>query len=136
METRHDPGAATQPTRRLRRARALFFTVLPNGALVLATLTFAGYVMGLVRDRTFAHTYGASGELDAYNAAFVLPELALDVLVAGALVAPFIPIFTGLKAHPTVSATGARPEDELETGVAAPTPEAVPPPTATSAGRS
>ena len=29
--------------------------------------------MGLVRDRTFARTFGAGTELDAYNAAFVLP---------------------------------------------------------------
>ena len=113
-----------RPVAGWRRALDLFFTVLPKGALILATLTFAGYVMGLVRDRTFAHTFGASGELDAYNAAFVLPELALDVLVAGALVAPFIPIFTGLKTHPRATATGARAEDELETAIAAPVPEA------------
>jgi putative peptidoglycan lipid II flippase len=55
--------------------------------------------MGLVRDRLFARTFGAGPELDAYNAAFVLPELALDVIVAGALVAPFVPVFTGLKAE-------------------------------------
>ncbi len=115
-----------RPVTGWRRAVDLFFTVLPKGALVLSVLTFAGYVMGLVRDRTFAHTYGASGELDAYNAAFVLPELLLDVLVAGALVAPFIPIFTGLKTHPSATATGARAEDELETAIAAPVPEAVP----------
>ncbi len=56
-----------------------------------------GYAMGLVRDRIFARTFGAGPELDAYNAAFVLPELALDVLVAGGLVAPFIPVFIGLR---------------------------------------
>ena len=53
--------------------------------------------MGLVRDRTFARTFGAGPELDAYNAAFVLPELALDVLVAGGLAAPFVPIFLSLR---------------------------------------
>ena len=52
--------------------------------------------MGLVRDRLFARTYGAGAELDAYNAAFVLPELALDVLVASGLTAPFVPVFTSL----------------------------------------
>jgi putative peptidoglycan lipid II flippase len=72
-------------------------SALPRGALILSSLTFAGYVMGLVRDRMFAHTFGAGPELDAYNAAFVLPELALDVLVAGGLVAPFVPIFIGLR---------------------------------------
>jgi peptidoglycan biosynthesis protein MviN/MurJ (putative lipid II flippase) len=51
-----------------------------------------------VRDRIFAWTYGAGAELDAYNAAFVLPELLLDVLVASGLTAPFVPVFTTLGA--------------------------------------
>jgi putative peptidoglycan lipid II flippase len=72
--------------------------LLPRGAVLLAVLTFGGYAMGLVRDRIFARTFGAGTELDAYNAAFVLPELALDVLVAGGLTAPFVPIFLGLRA--------------------------------------
>ncbi len=83
----------------IRRVRDLLQRALPGGALLLASLTFGGYLMGLVRDRIFARTFGAGPELDAYNAAFVLPELALDVLVAGGLVAPFVPIFTGLRAE-------------------------------------
>ena len=71
--------------------------LIPVGALTLAALTMAGYVMGLGRDKILAHTFGAGAELDAYNAAFVLPELALDVLVAGGLVAPFVPLFLGLR---------------------------------------
>ena len=55
-------------------------------------------MVGLLRDRLFARTYGAGAELDAYNAAFVLPELALDVLVASGLTAPFVPVFTSLAA--------------------------------------
>src|SRR5512141_624511 len=78
-------------------ARTRLDRLLPRGAILLAVLTFGGYVMGLVRDRIFARTFGAGTELDAYNAAFVLPELALDVLVAGGLTAPFVPIFLGLR---------------------------------------
>jgi len=70
--------------------------LFPRGALLLSVLTFASYGMGLVRDRMFARTYGAGSELDAYNAAFVLPELTLDVLVASGLAAPFIPILARL----------------------------------------
>ena len=55
--------------------------------------------MGLVRDRIFARTFGAGTDLDAYNAAFVLPELLLDVLVEAGLAAPFIPIFLQLRAQ-------------------------------------
>ncbi len=78
-------------------ARTRVDRFLPRGAILLAVLTFGGYAMGLVRDRIFARTFGAGTELDAYNAAFVLPELALDVLVAGGLTAPFVPIFLGLR---------------------------------------
>ena len=76
--------------------RAVLARYLPQGAILLSVLTFTAYGMGLVRDRLFARTYGAGAELDAYNAAFVLPELALDVLVASGLTAPFVPVFTSL----------------------------------------
>ena len=76
-----------------RRLRALVGRFLPEGAALLSVLIFGSYLLGLVRDRTFARTFGAGAELDAYNAAFVLPELLLDVLVAAGLAAPFVPIF-------------------------------------------
>jgi putative peptidoglycan lipid II flippase len=65
---------------------------LPPGALLLSVLTFASYLMGLLRDRVFARTFGAGEELDVYNAALVLPELVLDVLVLAGLTAAFVPI--------------------------------------------
>jgi putative peptidoglycan lipid II flippase len=72
---------------------------LPQGAILLSVLSFGSYAMGLVRDRAFARTFGAGGELDAYNAAFVVPELLFDVLIAGGLAAPFVPIFMKLQAE-------------------------------------
>jgi putative peptidoglycan lipid II flippase len=77
--------------------RAMLGRLLPQGAILLSVLAFASYAAGLVRDRVFARTYGAGIELDAYNAAFVLPELLLDVLVASGLTAPFVPVFTTLR---------------------------------------
>ena len=71
---------------------------VPEGAALLSALIFGSYVMGLVRDRIFAQTFGAGAELDAYNAAFVLPELLFDVLVEAGLAAAFIPIFVNLRA--------------------------------------
>ena len=79
--------------------RALIDRFLPRGAIVLSVLTFGSYGMGLVRDRIFARTYGAGAELDAYNAAFVLPELLFDVFIAAGLAAPFVPIFLKLDAE-------------------------------------
>ncbi|MCA1570549.1 MAG: hypothetical protein LC798_09600 [Chloroflexi bacterium] len=85
--------------RLVSRLRALFASCLPEGAAVLSILIFGSYLMGLVRDRIFARTFGAGSELDAYNAAFVLPELLLDVLVEAGLAAPFIPIFLRLRSE-------------------------------------
>src|SRR5919204_334346 len=76
--------------------RPLLDRYLPQGALLLSVLTFGSYLMGLVRDRFFARTFGAGAELDAYNAAFVVPELLFDVIVAGGLAAPFVPVFSKL----------------------------------------
>ncbi|MEO5985383.1 MAG: lipid II flippase MurJ [Candidatus Limnocylindria bacterium] len=79
------------------RARGFVLRTVPRGAPLLSVLIFGSYLMGLVRDRIFARTFGAGSELDAYNAAFVLPELLLDVLVEAGLAAPFIPIFIRLR---------------------------------------
>lgn len=80
-----------------RRVSDLADRILPRGAAVLSVLIFASYVMGLVRDRIFARTFGAGADLDAYNAAFRLPELLFDVLVEAGLAAAFIPIFVRLR---------------------------------------
>jgi putative peptidoglycan lipid II flippase len=77
--------------------RRLIDRVFPRGALILSVLTFAYFAMGIVRNRALATTFGAGPELDAYNAAFKIPEIALDVLVAAGLTAPFVPIFNGLR---------------------------------------
>lgn len=82
---------------RVDAGRGILARFLPQGAILLSVLSFAAYAAGLVRDRLFARTYGAGIELDAYNAAFVLPELALDVLVAAGLTAPFVPVFATLR---------------------------------------
>jgi putative peptidoglycan lipid II flippase len=79
--------------------RLIVARFLPQGAILLSVLSFASYAMGLVRDRTFARTFGAGGELDAYNAAFVVPELLFDVLIAGGLAAPFVPVFIKVRSE-------------------------------------
>jgi putative peptidoglycan lipid II flippase len=66
--------------------------------MVVAVLYFGSYVVGLLRERLLAGTFGAGQELDAYNAAFQLPELLFDVLVEAGLAAAFIPIFARLRA--------------------------------------
>jgi putative peptidoglycan lipid II flippase len=53
--------------------------------------------MGLLRNRVLAREFGAGRELDAYNAAFQIPDLAFGLLVGGGLSAAFIPVFVRLR---------------------------------------
>ena len=78
-------------------ARSLLDRVFPRGAILLSVLSLAFFISGIIRNRVFANTYGAGAELDAYNAAFRIPEIALDVLVAAGLAAPFVPIYSRLR---------------------------------------
>jgi putative peptidoglycan lipid II flippase len=64
----------------------------PPGAILLSVLTFGSYLMGLLRDRVFARSFGAGEELDVYNAALLLPELVLNMLVLSGLGAAFVPV--------------------------------------------
>ena len=84
----------------MRLIRALLDRVFPRGAITLSILSLGYFGMGLVRNRVFANTFGAGPELDAYNAAFRIPEIALDILVASGLSAPFVPIFIRLLEGP------------------------------------
>jgi putative peptidoglycan lipid II flippase len=67
-----------------------------KGSAVLAFTALLSNLLGLLRDRLLAHSFGAGTALDAYNAAFIVPNLLLNIFVAGALTAAFVPIFSGL----------------------------------------
>lgn len=53
---------------------------LHEAAYVLAGFSVLSQVLALVRDRTFAHLYGAGPTLDAYFAAFRIPDLIFAFL--------------------------------------------------------
>jgi putative peptidoglycan lipid II flippase len=98
------------------RTSGLAGRFVPRGAAILSILIFGSYLAGLARDRIFARTFGAGAELDAYNAAFVLPELLLDVLVEAGLAAPFIPIFMRLRSSESDPAEADRFARTILTG--------------------
>jgi len=76
--------------------RRLLDRFLPGGAILLSFLSVGYFAAGLVRNRVLANQFGAGVELDAYNAAFRIPEIAINVLVGAGLSAPFVPIFSRL----------------------------------------
>jgi putative peptidoglycan lipid II flippase len=65
-----------------------------GAAAIVGVLSFASRVVGLIRDRILLGEFGAGDVLDAYYAAFKLPDLLFGLLVIGSLSASFIPIFT------------------------------------------
>ncbi len=68
-------------------------------ALIISLAGVASRLLGLVRDRILAGQFGAGDTLDAYYAAFRIPDLIYNLMIVGALSAAFIPVFTELIAN-------------------------------------
>jgi putative peptidoglycan lipid II flippase len=66
--------------------------------IMIATL-IASRVLGWLRLSVIGATFGESSQLDAFWAAFRIPNAIFDLLVAGALASAFIPVFTGYLAR-------------------------------------
>lgn len=62
-------------------------------AFIVGAASVASRVVGVLRDRVLASTFGAGNALDAYYAAFRLPDLLYTLIILGALSAGFIPVF-------------------------------------------
>ena len=69
--------------------RRIFISALIVGAGFLVSK-----VTGILDDLILARTIGPGPELDAYYAAFGLPDLLFTLIAGGALAAAFIPVFT------------------------------------------
>ena len=85
----HPPTAArvlTAPPRRTTRP-----------AVMVAAGILLSRLVGLVRNRVFAHYFGTSDAADAFNAAFRIPNFLQNLFGEGVLSASFIP---GLRGAP------------------------------------
>lgn len=68
-------------------------TTIMGGAIIVGTASVVSRLIGLLRDRLLASTFGAGDTLDVYYAAFRLPDFIFNILVLGALSSSFIPVF-------------------------------------------
>ena len=68
-------------------------------AVAVATGILLSRLAGLVRERVFAHYFGAAGAADAFSAAFRIPNLLQNLFGEGALSASFIPVYARLLAR-------------------------------------
>ena len=69
---------------------------ITGAAIIISAATLVSRAVGLLRDHIFAHYFGAGPAMDAYYAAFKIPDLVYNLLIVGALSTGFIPIFTKL----------------------------------------
>jgi putative peptidoglycan lipid II flippase len=71
-------------------------TTILSAAAILALTYLTSAILGIFRNRVlYAHFFSCCvSDLDAYNAAFRLPDTIFSLLVTGSLSASFIPVFS------------------------------------------
>jgi putative peptidoglycan lipid II flippase len=73
-------------------------TGLARATLIVMTAFVASRVLGLIREMLIGRMFGGSAELDAYLAAFRIPDLLFNLVAGGAVASAFIPVFSGMLA--------------------------------------
>jgi putative peptidoglycan lipid II flippase len=73
--------------------------VLVTASLILTVAALASRLLGWIRLLVIGSQFGASRELDAYFAAFRIPDAIFQLVVAGALSAALIPVFASYRAR-------------------------------------
>ena len=73
--------------------------VVIRAGLLLTGAAVASRVLGWVRLLVIGAQFGASSELDAYLAAFRIPDAIFQLVVAGALSAALIPVYAAYRAR-------------------------------------
>ncbi len=65
-----------------------------GAAVIMILAVLLSRVLGLLRDRLLAGTFGASVNLDIYYAAFRMPDLIYSIIFAGGIIVSFLPLFS------------------------------------------
>ena len=73
----------------LDRKESVFFA-----AVSIAVFSFLAKILGVARDAIFSNQFGASFIIDAYFAAFRIPDFIFSLLILGTFSVAFIPIFS------------------------------------------
>lgn len=74
-------------------------SVILRASLLMSVAAVASRVLGWVRLLVIGAEFGATKELDAYLAAFRIPDAIFQLVVAGALSAALIPVYAGYRAR-------------------------------------
>ncbi len=68
-------------------------------SLIMMMSVFLSRVIGLLREMVIAYIGGARAEVDAYQVAFIIPEILNHIVASGFLSVTFIPIFSNYLVH-------------------------------------
>jgi putative peptidoglycan lipid II flippase len=72
---------------------------IARAAGLVMALFVISRALGLLREMAISHQFGTGGDLDAYLAAFRLPDLLFQIVAGGALGSAFIPTFAAFLAQ-------------------------------------
>ncbi|MFD6422675.1 murein biosynthesis integral membrane protein MurJ [Streptomyces sp. NPDC060198] len=85
---------------------------LARAAAATAGLTLIGAVLGLLRDQTVAHFFGAGGDSDAFLVAWTVPEMAATLLIEDGMALLLVPAFSQVLARRAAAAGPEGTADE------------------------
>ncbi len=88
-----------QPPARASTGTANISRRILRAATLVMALFFLSRVAGLAREMIISARFGTSADLDAYLAAFRVPDLLFQLIAGGALGSAFIPVFAGCVAR-------------------------------------
>ena len=74
-------------------------SVVIRASLVMTAAAVVSRVLGWIRLLVIGAQFGATSQLDAYLAAFRIPDAIFQLVVAGALSAALIPVYAGYRAR-------------------------------------
>lgn len=77
----------------MKRLLTATTTSVASAAVLVGFFSVVSRFLGLVRDRVLVQAVGVGDTLDAYYAAFRVPDILFQLLIMGTLSASFIPIF-------------------------------------------
>jgi putative peptidoglycan lipid II flippase len=72
---------------------------IARAAGLVMALFVVSRALGLLREMVISHQFGTGGDLDAYLAAFRLPDILFQIVAGGALASAFIPTFAAYLAQ-------------------------------------
>ena len=98
-ETEAPVGAVTGEFPAEQAARPKPETAGSKFAFLVGAGILLSRIVGVIRQRVFAHYFGTSAAADAFNAAFRIPNFLQNIFGEGALSASFIPVYAGLLAR-------------------------------------